>query len=680
MSNMSTPSSSHSHGPRRWRFVGLLVAGVLLALLLLVLFFPWDLLRGPVNRWVSDKTGRHFEITRQLDVKPGWRQATVYLDGVEFANPTWARSSHLVRAERAEFDIRLWPLLSGRVELPRVKLSAPQLGLQMEADGRRTWALGKSGANEGGTGQVPKVGLLQVDRGELDFFAPPYGLDLQAKFDVDEARGELPLNYSLSGRYQGQPLQADGRAGHVLQIDAVGAPPFPLEIRARAGATRLQAKGTVGALSPLDGIDARFDLRGRTLGDLFTLLGVAFPESPPYAVEGQLRKTGQRWDAVGLQGRLGLSDIAGDLAYEKGAQRPRLSGELRSKLLDMDDLGPLIGLQPSARSVAAVKIEDVPPLVTAEKAQRRRTDGKVLPTAKLDFARLRAMDADVRYSAQRIRNVRDLPLERGDVTVHLKDAALSLDPLDLGVAGGSVKGAIRIAGASQPADIRASLDLRRLQLAKLLPKLQSTGNNVGRIDGRLNLAGTGDTVANWLGAASGDAALMMGSGQFGNLLPVFATLVGGDIIKFVARGERDVQLRCAALAFDINQGVMNSRTLVLDTSNAVFNAEGQINLGTERLDLVIRPETKSLSILSLRTPLTVGGTLANPRAGVEAGPLIARAAAVVAGAAINPLLGLAATLETGTGENANCGAVMSQAQAPESAGAKRGAQRAKAIR
>ncbi|RYF81491.1 MAG: AsmA family protein [Comamonadaceae bacterium] len=653
---------------------------LLVLLVVLVMFFPWDLLRGPVNRFVSEKTGRHFEITRQLDVKPGWRQATVLLDGIDFANPEWARTSHLVRADRAEIDIRLWPLLAGRVELPRILLSKPELGLQMEADGRRTWALGKSDAGEAGGGTVPQIGRLIVDNGGLDFFAPPYGVDLQARFDFDPARGALPLQFNMKGRYQNQPLQAEGRTGNVLQIDAVGADPFPLEIRARAGRTLLRADGTIVSLAKLDGIDARFDLRGRSLGELFPLLGVALPETPPYAVAGTLKKNGMRWDAGALKGKLGLSDISGDLAFEQGGARPSLSGQLQSNVLDMDDLGPLIGLQPSARSVAAVKVEGVPPPVTQEQAQSRRSDGKVLPTAPLDFERLRAMDADVRYTALRIRNVRDVPLDRGSVHVLLKDAVLTLDPLDLGVAGGSIAGAIRIDGASKPADIRAALDMRGLQMARLVPTLETSGNSVGRIDGRLNISGAGVSVASWLGAASGDVALLMGSGQFGNLLPVFATLVGGDVIKFLARGDRDIELRCAALAFDMNKGLMTGRTLVLDTSNAIFTASGQVNLANEALDLVIRPEPKSVSILSVRTPLTVRGTLGDPRPGVEAGPLVARAAAVVAGAAINPLLALAATLETGPGKDADCGAVLADAKTPDSKGASQGAAKAKAIR
>src|SRR4051812_48836030 len=96
---------------RRPLWLKLLVAlvALLVVLVLVVVFFPWDMLRQPINRYVSEKTGRKFEITRHLDVGVGLRTATVKFDGIEFANPSWARDPYLVKAERAEFDIRLWP-------------------------------------------------------------------------------------------------------------------------------------------------------------------------------------------------------------------------------------------------------------------------------------------------------------------------------------------------------------------------------------------------------------------------------------------------------------------------------------------------------------------------------------------------------------------------------------------
>ena len=105
-----------------------MAAAVALAVVLLLAFFPWDSLRGPVNRYVSERTGRQFAITRQLDVRLG-RTTTLVLDGLKFANPAWAREPQFLTAESAEFQVRLWPLLLGRLELPKVSLTKPRLNI-----------------------------------------------------------------------------------------------------------------------------------------------------------------------------------------------------------------------------------------------------------------------------------------------------------------------------------------------------------------------------------------------------------------------------------------------------------------------------------------------------------------------------------------------------------------------
>lgn len=645
---------------------------LLLAVFAVVLaLFPWDMLREPVNRYVSEKTGRKFEITRRLDVGIGLRGATVKADGIEFANPPWARDPYLVKAERAEFDIRLWPLFRQKLVIPRLAFVSPTLGLQMEADGRRTWALGKDTSDPG---TVPVIGLMEVDNGSVDFLAKHLGIDLHADVNYDTSLGTLPLSYRIKGRYKGQPLTAEGRTGNVLQLKAAGGQPFPLEIDGAAGQTKLKASGTVTDFADLDGIDAKFDLKGQTLGALFPLLGIALPETSPYALSGDLRKRGKQWEVAGLKGKLGLSDIAGDMRFDQAGKVPHLAGELRSRVMDMDDLGPLIGLPPTERSAKAVEGVAPPPTI---KQTKRGRDAKVLPSATLDFNRLQAMNADVKYAADRIKNVRDIPLDRGSVQVKLNNSVLVLEPLDLGVGGGKLAGAIRIDATQNPADIRASLDLRNVQVNRLIPKIETMRSSFSRLDGRINLSGRGTSVATWLGGSSGDVAVMTGRGRFSNLLLEFMGLDGAEIIKFLLRGDQNVELRCAAVAFDVNKGVMTSRSMVLDTEDTVFYATGQANLATEKLDFVVRPEPKDRSFLSLRSPLVVGGTFGAPTGGVQAAPLAERGIAALVLGALNPLLALAATIETGPGEDADCKGVLSQANKPSTGAAAAGAAKAK---
>ncbi|RZI79305.1 MAG: AsmA family protein [Rubrivivax sp.] len=663
---MDATSSAPRPRTFRWRYVAYSLTGLVLALVLLVLFFPWDVLRGPVNRYVSEKTGRTFEITQRLEVHPG-RTTGIVLHGVRFANPDWARDPQLIEADRVELDVSLWPLLRGKLEMPRLHLFQPRVAMQLEPDGKRSWALGKDTSD---TSTVPKIGVIRVDKGEVKYLAVSQGADVKLSFDFDAGAGNLPLNYQAQGTWSRQAFTAKGRAGNVLQLTESGAPPFPLEIDAQAGRTGLKASGTVARIADFDGVNASVELRGATLGDLFNLIGVSLPQTSPYALKAQLSKEGERWQVADMQGRLGQSDLSGNLSYDSAPAVPMLSGKIQSRVLDMDDLGPLIGLPSSTKAVpattqapaapAGAKPPDPEP-VAAPPA------GKVLPTAPLDTQRLRAMNADVVYSAASIRHLQAVPLDKGSVHVKLQDSVLQLDPLSLSLAGGTVQGSVRIDGNPKPAMVQAKLDVRGMQLAKMFPTVERMDTSLGRMSGRLDLRGPGNSVAQWLGNSSGDLQVAMGRGELSNLLLEILGLDGGEVVRFFVQGDRTVQLRCAIADFQVKSGQADVRTLVLDTSDTVIQGEGGINFATESMNLTLRPSPKDRSILSLRSPLKIGGTFGSPSAGPDKAALAGRAGLALVLGAINPLLALAATIETGPGQDADCTTLLSQAKVPDKA-------------
>jgi hypothetical protein len=641
------------------------LAALLLALALVILFFPWDVLRGPVNRHVSDQLGRRFEITRHLDVDLGLT-TTVRADGVEFANPEWAREPYLLKATAAEFDIKLLPLLFGRVVLPRIALTEPQMGLQIEPDGRRTWALSRDTAD---TGAIPDIGALLVDRGTVKYMALAQGAYVSAEFSLaQESDEQLPLRYKATGTWKNEAFTASGRTGGVLTLSKNVEAPFPIEVNAVVGRTRLTAKGSIDHLAELGGLDATFDLQGGNLEELYKLLGVVLPSTPPYKLRGKLSRHGKVWAASQIQGVLGSSDLSGDLSFDQSAAVPLLTGKVQSKRLDFEDLGPMVGLSPRAGSVARAAAASVPGQVVvsaANKADRSAASSrKVLPAATLDVARLKAMNADVTYSAADIRHVQALPLDKGSAHVKLNAGVLQLEPVSLGVAGGTMAGSIRIDSNVAPAALTTRLDVRAVQLNQLFPAVETTKSSFGKISGQFDLKGRGNSAAQMLGSASGDVAVLMGKGQISNILLEFMGLDGGEIIKFLLRGDVNVELRCAAAAFDVKDGVMSSRTIVLDTTDTVITGQGQVNLARETLDIVLQPSPKDRSILSLRSPLKIGGTFASPSAGPDKTALAGRAGMALALGLVNPLLALAATVETGPGQDADCQRVLAQAAKP----------------
>jgi len=635
------------------------LAALFVVLVLVVLFFPWDVLRSPINRHVSAQLGRRFEITHHLSVRLG-RSTTVRANGVEVANPEWATEPYLLKASVAEFDIKLWPLLFGKVELPRIALTAPQFGLQIEPDGRRTWALSRDTSDESA---VPVIGSLLVDQGSLKYLSAAQGANIAVTFSLSpELAGPLPLSYKAAGKWKNEVFSASGRSGGVLQLRAKTQAPFPIEISALAGKTSLKAQGSIANLADFAGLDATFDLRGRNLEELYKLVGVVLPSTPPYKVRGKLARHGKVWAVSQIQGVLGSSDINGALRFDQSAAVPVLTGNLQSKLLDFGDLGPMIGATPAASKAAEARAKAQ--AGTEQPGRSPASSRKVLPATILSLDRLQAMDADVTYSAANIRHVQALPLDKGSAHIKLNAGVLQLSPFSLGVAGGSVAGSLKIDSNVAPAAFTARLDVRAVQLNQLFPKVETTRSSLGKISGQFDFQGRGASVAQILGSASGQVAVLMGKGEISNILLEFIGLDGGEVVKFLVRGDRNVQLRCAAAAFDVNQGLMTSKAIVLDTTDTVVNGRGQVSLAHETLDIVLEPAPKDRSILSLRSPLRIGGTFASPSAGPDKGALAGRAGIALLLGAINPLLALAATIETGPGQDADCSEVLAQAARP----------------
>jgi AsmA family protein len=276
------------------------------------------------------------------------------------------------------------------------------------------------------------------------------------------------------------------------------------------------------------------------------------------------------------------------------------------------------------------------------------------------------MEADVQYEAERIVHVRPLPLNRARIHVRMKDGVLQLDPMNLGVGGGTLAGRVRIDGNSNPAVAEAHLSARALEFNDFFPNLKVKRVTFGKVHGDVELKGRGNSVAQMLGTSSGEIAMLMGQGQISNLVMEIAGLDAGEVLKFLAKGDRDVTLRCAAAAFDVKQGVMTSRALVLDTTDTVIYGNGQISLASEGMDLTLYPYPKDMSILAFRSPLKLAGSFGAPKAGPDKGALTARAGLTLALSAVNPLLGLATTVETGPGKDksANCGPALREAYSP----------------
>lgn len=620
-------------------------------------------------------------------------------------------ASTMARIGSATASVRLWPLLGQYLSIDTVTLTGPQVALARTAEGANNWTFErKDGPRSNWRFDVDR---LIVKEGVLGYADAMKDLDLLARIDTTEptapgrsaamasARpapatpsapaasaqatgagasasgtaapppGALPhaglgpmpygLRFELQGRYAKAQVKGEGRAGQVISLrnKVVN---YPLQIDASAGTVALSAEGILANPGALSGLDFQVLLKGASMADLYELTGLVLPNTPPFETNGRLTGSLEPeravWQYTDFHGKVGQSDLQGSLKYTSGKPRPRLTGTMASSQLRLADLGPTIG---TSKADNTRRASDQP----------GKARGKVLPDSKFAAERWNAMDMDLTFKGRHIIRPQSLPLENLSLRAVMENAQLRLAPLTFGVAEGKIESQVSIDGRTPPLKAQIHGTVQGLQLSALFPKVQLMKKSFGRMDGAIALQSSGNSVAGLLGEGTGEMRLYVREGTLSKEMLDLAALNLGSIIVSKLFGEnKEVHLRCAVADFTVVDGLATTRVVKMSTDDAIVEATGTIDLGTEELNLRIKPESLEWKFFSLRSPLYVKGTFGDPNVGVEAGPLLLRAGAAVVAAAVAPAaLALVPITVPAADDDTHCKPLLDLGKQPVKAGA-----------
>ncbi len=611
----------------------------------------WNWLRKPISDQVLQSTGRTLAINGDLQVYPAWPQLRLEARAISFANPSWSKEKYLLVADAVTLTVDLPALLKGQLVLPDVDLSHPTVLLERRADGRKNWLMD---VNQQDDSARVHVDQLTLDDGTLGYDDSARHTHIRAKISSasNAARGVGAVDgpgvvFQAQGVYQQLPLSVTGIGGPVLALRDERTP-YPLTADATIGHTHVKARGTVTSLTRLAAVDTQLSLSGENLEQLYPLLGIPAPKSHAYAVKGHLAHSGHVWRFENFSGHVGASDIAGAVEVTTGGRRPELVAKLNADLLDLDDLATMIGAH-ATPGVATASAKEVPT--------------HVLPDVPFQKDRWSSMNADVRLHAKHTRRAQALPME--DLAVHLglRDAVLTLEPLEVVMAGGHVKADIVLDGRANPIAAKAHVQAQKVLLSKLFPALVSNQAHMGDIRGDVTLTGRGNSVGKMLGTANGSVSMVVGQGEVSQLMMEKAGLHLWEMLALRVSGDRRIVLRCAVADFDVNNGVMATDALVFDTQVTTLLGSGTVDLAHETLNLDLHQRTKRTSPLALRSPIQIRGSFARPSVGVDKTQIALRAAGAGALALVNPLLAVVPLVDPGPGADSDCANLLRDAKA-----------------
>ena len=123
---------------RPGRTEAMAAAGTFLVLALIVvalMLFQWNWLRGPIGDWASARYDREIELNGDLDVQLfSWTPSAV-VRGVRVGGPDWATEADTLVLPRTEVAVRLTRLFAGRTVIHVLSDTNPGDGFERAQSG-----------------------------------------------------------------------------------------------------------------------------------------------------------------------------------------------------------------------------------------------------------------------------------------------------------------------------------------------------------------------------------------------------------------------------------------------------------------------------------------------------------------------------------------------------------------
>ncbi|HWL82785.1 MAG TPA: AsmA family protein [Roseomonas sp.] len=610
----------------------------LLAVLLLVLFWSWAWFIPLVERQASAALGRPVHVGG-LDVHLG-RVPEVVLTDLRVDNPEgYPADPPFAAVPRLSLRVDAWAFLRHRqIIIPAITLERPTVQLIARAEGENNYTF-PFGQTEGNApaepGPQPQIGALHIEKGQVHASLAQLGAEMRVDVETqDPPDAPSQLHAKASGTYAKQPITAELFGGAVLSLREADNP-WPVRLDLANGPTQVKLEGTVQDPLHLAGADLRLALRGPDLALLSPLTGVVVPATPPYRLSGKLDYADGQVRFTGMEGAMGHSDIAGDVAVEPRGTRPVVRATLRSRRVDLEDLAGFIGGTPE------------------DKPKPRRASNRVLPDTPVNLPRLRAADVHLTYDAGQIRG-RAMPLDNMHVKLDIVDGAIALHPLGFGVGKGRIDGdfdftPVESGGLKAKGDVK----FRQVDLSRLMG-VTPLGEGQGGIGGAARIETQGRTLAEMLGRSDGGLTLAMAGGNLSALLvDLSGVQIGNAVLSALGLPAR-TRVQCFVADMGLRKGVLSTKTVLLDTEDSLISGMGDIDLGEERLNYTLRTEAKHFTVGSLPTDILLRGTFANPAVRPELVELGARAGAAVGLGIIALPLAILPTIQFGIGEDNRC--------------------------
>ncbi len=313
----------------------------------------WNSYKTGIQQQVKQATGRNLTIAGDLDlaILPAPR---LLVKTIRFANAKNGSQPHMVSLEALDVQVRVLPLLQGRVEVASIQLIKPMILLERLADGRANWEFTPPKTSRPDRTQKTnskdqlatnstaiRLDNVQIQNGVVMWRDAKSGSEERLEnVSLQLRAGSLNGPFDLRGDVSIRNLNAKIEAA-IGELKPTTAAPVLLSIVLPKAAVQAQISGSVVAIGALPRFTGKLNLSGkdlhRTLGSLTDGLTVPRSLKQSFLLRANLKGTEKGGSISSIDVEVGGTRASGKVDIEL-KERPNVSAKVAITRVDLDSL------------------------------------------------------------------------------------------------------------------------------------------------------------------------------------------------------------------------------------------------------------------------------------------------------------------------------------------------------
>jgi AsmA protein len=597
-----------------------LLIGVAVVIVLLVVaaiatpfFISTDTYKVELITKVKEATGRDLRIDGKVSFSL-LPSLALEANDVTFANAPGAASKDMAKLAKLQVQLKLWPLLSRRVEVDELVLVNPVIALEVDKQGRPNWQFAAAASApapaaqpapaSGGSGLSGiSLGDIRLDNGTVSYIDHRAG-DKAEKTELDQIALKLslpdldsPMKASGSLVYKGEKLSLTvALANPRAVMDAKGS---AVELKLDSKPIAFDFKGNAAGATPVK-LDGTVDLKIASLRGLAQWAGAPLTAPGtglgPFALAGKVSVAGTKFGFTEAVLSLDAIKAKGELALDTAGARPSLKGKLD---VDRLDVNPYLPPETPSKSTTAAGASD-------------------WSDQPIDVSALKSADADFTLSAGSLL-YRKIQIGKSALGLHLKDGHLQADLTELALYQGAGKGRVVVDGSAAVPAIQADFNLTKVQMEPLLKDAMDNDRLSGAGAFDMAVTGHGKTQREIVASLNGKGGLNLANGKIKgvNLVDmvnkVAAALKGGVSSLAGALkggggsgGGQETDFTTLTATYTIANGILHNSDLQMKSAELPMTGAGTSDLPHRTVDYKITARVAGAAV-----PVNIKGPWSN---------------------------------------------------------------------